>query len=81
MHPEDAKQRGLQRQDTVWIEARRGKIKAVVETQERNHPPKGYTFIAFFDESVFVNKLCIDATCPISKEEDFKKAAVKVYKA
>jgi Xaa-Pro aminopeptidase len=37
-------------------------------------------FMAFFDESVFVNKLCIDATCPISKEEDFKKTAVKIYK-
>jgi nitrate reductase (cytochrome) len=36
--------------------------------------------MAFFDESVFVNKLCIDATCPISKEEDFKKTAVKIYK-
>ena len=81
MHPEDAKQRGLKRQDTAWIESRRGKIKAVIETKERNLPPRGYTFITFFDESVFVNKLCIDATCPISKEEDFKKTAVKIYKA
>jgi len=80
MHPEDAKARGLKRQDAVWIESRRGKIKAVIETQGRNLPPRGYTFMPFFDESVFVNKVCIDATCPISKEEDFKKAAVKVYK-
>ena len=33
------------------------------------------------DEGVFVNKICIDMTCPMSKETDFKKAAVKVYKA
>jgi nitrate reductase NapA len=81
MNAQDAEQRGLKRQDAVWIESRRGKIKAVIETNGRNRPPKGYTFMTFFDESVFVNKLCIDATCPISKEEDFKKSAVKVYKA
>jgi nitrate reductase NapA len=81
MHPADAKARDLQRNDVVWIESRRGKIKAIVETQGRNRPPKGYTFAPFFDEAVFVNKVCLDVTCPLSKEEDFKKAAVRVYKA
>ena len=73
--------RGIKRNDVVWIESRRGKVKAVVETQGRNRPAKGYTFAAFFDEGVFVNKVCLDVTCPMSKEEDFKKAAVKIYKA
>ncbi|WP_430516059.1 hypothetical protein, partial [Campylobacter concisus] len=27
------------------------------------------------------NKVCLDATCPISKETDYKKCAVKIYKA
>ena len=81
MHPDDAKARGLKRNDVAWLESRRGKIKAVVETQGRNRPVKGYTFAAFFDEGVFVNKVCLDVTCPMSKEEDFKKAAIKVYKA
>jgi nitrate reductase NapA len=81
MHPEDAKTRGLARNDVVWIESRRGKIKALLETQGRNSPPKGYTFAPFFDEGVYVNKLCIDMTCPMSKETDYKKATVKVYKA
>ncbi len=81
MHPDDAKARKLARNDVVWIESRRGKIKAVLETQGRNRPAKGYTFAPFFDEGVFVNKICIDMTCPMSKETDFKKAAVKVYKA
>ena len=35
----------------------------------------------FFDESRLVNKLILDATCPISKETDFKKAVVKVVRA
>jgi nitrate reductase NapA len=81
MHPDDAGKRGLQRNDVAWLESRRGKIKAVVETQGRNRPPKGTTFVPFFDEGVFVNKLCLDVTCPMSKETDFKKAAIKVYKA
>ena len=81
MHPADAEARGIKRNDVVWIESRRGKIKAVAETQGRNRPSKGYTFAPFFDEGVFVNKICLDVTCPMSKEEDFKKAAIKVYKA
>jgi nitrate reductase NapA len=81
MHPDDADKRGLKRNDVAWLESRRGKIKAVVETQGRNRMPRGYTFVPFFDEGVFVNKLCLDVTCPMSKETDFKKAAIKVYKA
>jgi nitrate reductase NapA len=81
MHPEDAKKRELKRNDVVFVESRRGKVKAVVETQGRNRPPKGYTFVPFFDESVYINKVTLDITCPLSKETDFKKCAVKVYKA
>ena len=81
MHPGDAQARGLKRNDVVWIESRRGKVKAVVETTGRNRPPRGYTFVPFFDEAVYINKVCLDVTCPMSKETDFKKAAVKVYKA
>ncbi len=81
MHPEDAKSRGLKRENTAWIESRRGKVKAVVETNGRNRPPKGMVFVPWFDEGVFINKVTLDATCPISKQTDFKKCAVKIYKA
>jgi nitrate reductase NapA len=37
--------------------------------------------VPFFDESVFINKVTVDITCPMSKETDFKKCAIKVYKA
>jgi nitrate reductase NapA len=81
MHPADARQRDLKRNDVVMVESRRGSVKAVVETHGRNRPPKGYTFVPFFDEAVFINKVTLDVTCPMSKETDFKKCAVKVYKA
>jgi nitrate reductase NapA len=81
MHPDDASARGLQRGAAVKVESRRGEIVAQLETRGRNKPPKGLIFVPFFDENRLVNKLTLDATCPISKEADFKKCAVKVSKA
>lgn len=80
MHPADAQKRGLKRNDLAWIESRRGKIKVRVETGGRNSMPKGMVYVPFFDEGVFINKITIDSTCPISKESDYKKCAVKVVK-
>jgi nitrate reductase NapA len=79
LHPTDAKKRGLGPGDLAWIESRRGKIQARVETAGRNRMPRGTVFVPWFDEGVFINKVTLDATCPISKQTDFKKCAVKVY--
>jgi nitrate reductase NapA len=81
IHPRDAEARGLARHDLAWIESRRGKIKARVETEGRNRVPRGLVFVPWFDEGVFINKLTLDATCPISKQTDFKKCAVRISKA
>ena len=81
MHPDDAKARGLQRGMEVKVASRRGEIQLRVETRGRNKPPRGLIFIPFFDAGRLVNKLTLDATCPISKETDYKKCAVKVTKA
>ncbi len=80
MHPVDAESRGLKNGDRAFIESRRGKIQAIVQTNQRNFMPKGTTWLAFFDEKVQTNELVLDATDPISEEPDFKKCAVKVYK-
>ena len=81
MHPDDAQKRGLQRGMAVKVQSRRGEIVARLETRGRNKPPVGLIFVPFFDEGRLVNKLTLDATCPISKETDYKKCAVKVMKA
>jgi nitrate reductase NapA len=81
IHPQDARRLELASDDLAWVESRRGRFKAVVETRGRNGMPRGTVFVPWFDEAVFVNKVTLDATCPISKETDFKKCAVKVYKA
>ncbi|MDM8569230.1 molybdopterin dinucleotide binding domain-containing protein [Thiotrichales bacterium HSG1] len=80
MNKNDAKARKLRRGMTVKIQTRRGEITAQVETKGRNKPPEGVVFMPWFDASRLVNKLTLDATCPISKETDYKKCAVLVEK-
>ena len=81
MHPQDAKDKGLKQGGLCWVESRRGRVKARVETRGRNRPARGLVFVPWFDEKVFINKVCLDATCPMSKQTDYKKCAVKIYKA
>ncbi|HIJ89524.1 MAG: nitrate reductase catalytic subunit NapA [Desulfobulbaceae bacterium] len=81
MNQKDAEKRGLSRGMAAKVISRRGEILATIETRGRNKMPEGSIFVPFFDERRLVNKLILDATCPISKETDFKKCAVKVTKA
>jgi nitrate reductase NapA len=80
MHPDDAKKRGLQRGVEAKLSSRRGEMIARVETSGRNKVPPGTVFVPFFDAGRLINKLTLDATCPISRETDFKKCAIKVSK-
>ncbi|WP_277029985.1 nitrate reductase catalytic subunit NapA [Turicimonas muris] len=81
MNPDDAAKRGLKNGDVATVESRRGKINAIVQTNQRNFMPRGSSWLAFFDEKVQTNQVVIDATDPISEEPDFKKSAVKIYRA
>ena len=81
MHPDDAKARNLRRGMAVKLQTRRGEMQTRVETRGRNRPPRGVVFIPWFDAGRLVNKLTLDATCPISKETDFKKCAVRIVRA
>lgn len=81
MHPQDAKDRGLRRGQEISISTRRGEVLSRVETRGRNKMPRGVVFMPWFDEGQLTNKLTLDATCPISKETDFKKCACKVERA
>lgn len=81
MHKKDAEEMRIKKGDQVYVESRRGRVKMRVDIDGRNRPPRGLVYVPWFDENVFINKVCLDATCPLSKESDFKKCAVKVYKA
>ena len=81
IHPNDAETLKVTQNDTVWVESRRGKVQVKVDLRGRNRVPQGLVYVPWFDEKVFINKVCLDATCPLSGQTDFKKCAVKVYKA
>ncbi|MBI5449796.1 MAG: nitrate reductase catalytic subunit NapA [Gammaproteobacteria bacterium] len=81
MHPDDAKQRGLERGMAARVQSRRGEIIALIETKGRNRPPPGVIFVPWFDASRLINKVTLDATCPISKQTDYKKCAVRITRA
>jgi nitrate reductase NapA len=81
MHPGDAEKRGLKRGGVARVVSRRGNLLAEVETNGRNRPPEGLVFMPWFDARRLTNKLTLDATCPISKETDYKKCAVKISAA
>ncbi|SMH53150.1 nitrate reductase catalytic subunit NapA [Azospirillum agricola] len=78
MHPDDAKQLNVRRGQEVRVTSRRGEVRVRVETRGRNKPPRGLVFVPFFDHTVLINKVTMDATDPISKQTDYKKCAVKI---
>ena len=78
MHPDDAAELNLRRGSAVRIVSRRGEMESRVETRGRNLPPRGLVFVPWFDARQLINKVTLDATCPISKQTDFKKCAVRL---
>jgi nitrate reductase NapA len=80
MHPQDAKALGIRGGDTVKVSSRRGSIIAKADIGGRVTPQKGMVFVPWFDEDVMINQVTLDAFCPISKQTDYKKCAVKVEK-
>ncbi len=74
----DAIALGIQSGGRVRLTSRRGTIELTAMVDGRGKPPRGAVFVPFFDESLKINHLTLDAMCNISKEPDYKKCAVKV---
>lgn len=81
VHPEDANAVGIKEGDWVIVKSRRGETKVKATLKGRGKPPKGYLYVPFFAEETMINDNVLDAYCPISKQPDFKKCAVKLVKA
>lgn len=80
VHPEDAARLGIASGDRVRISSRRGSVEAMAEIGGRVTPQQGMVFVPWFDEDVLINKVTLDAFCPISKQTDYKKCAVRLEK-
>lgn len=81
INPEDAQNMNIRNGDRVKLTSRRGTLTMPASVNERGQPVKGHVFVPFFDESYLINELTLDAFCPISKQPDYKKCAIKVEKA
>ena len=78
LHREDAADIDVRSGDRVRVTSRRGTLELPVWIDGRGQPPRGSVFVPFFDEERLVNLVTLDAHCPISKQPDYKKCAVKV---
>lgn len=78
INPEDAKLLGVVNGSKVKITSRRGAIVMKASINGRGNPPQGMVFVPFFDENFLINEVTLDAFCPISKQPDYKKCAVKL---
>ncbi|MEK7818096.1 MAG: molybdopterin-dependent oxidoreductase, partial [Actinomycetota bacterium] len=80
INPEDATGLGIEDGDQIRVESRRGQAVFKASVNGRSVPQRGMVFIAWFDRDRLVNILTLDAYCPISKQPDFKKCAVRLTK-
>jgi len=78
INPDDASRMGIGDGSIVRLVSRRGKIEMRCKLRGRGEVPKGTVFVPFFDEKKLINNLTLDAYCPISKQPDYKKCAVRV---
>lgn len=80
VHRDDARKLGVADGETVVIESRRGKMLAPVWIDGRGSPPPGTVFVPFFDETMLINRVTLEAHDPHSKQPDYKKCAVRLRK-
>ena len=78
LNSKDAREKGIGDGDPVRLTTRRGELILPARVGGRGEPPRGSVFVPFFDEKLLINKLTLDAHCPISKQPDYKKCAVEV---
>jgi nitrate reductase NapA len=77
---DDAKSLGVHNGEVVTLETRRGTIDLPAWIDGRGAPPPGSLFVPFFDETLLINHLTLDAYDPWSKQPDYKKCAARVNK-
>jgi nitrate reductase NapA len=78
MNREDAKQLGVRNRELVRLVTRRGSLEIEARLNYRSQPERGRLFVPVFDEAVPVNRLTLDACCPLSGQPDAAECAARV---
>jgi len=77
LNPQDAARLQVESHDWVMVESRRGRIDRL-RARVTSIVAPGQIFIPFHFAEANANNLTIDACCPISREPNFKQAAVRI---
>ncbi len=78
INKDDARDLGVRNREAVRLLSRRGSIELEARIDYRSQPPRGQVFVPSFDEARPVNRLTLDACCPLSGQPDGGKCAVRV---
>jgi len=78
LNAQDAADLGVRNRDRVRLVSRRGALEIEARINYRSQPPRGLLFAPVFDEAEPVNRLMLDAYCPLSGQPDGSKCAVRV---
>jgi nitrate reductase NapA len=78
LNREDARDLGIRNRETVRLVSRRGALDLEARIDYRSQPPRSQVFVPSFDEARLVNRLTLDASCPLSGQPDGSKCAVRV---
>ena len=75
---DDAARLGIRDGERVLVRSRRGALELDARIDYRSQPPAGQLFIPSFDESMPVNRLMLDASCPVSGQPATSTCAVRL---
>jgi nitrate reductase (cytochrome) len=75
---DDATALGIHNGETVRLVSRRGSLEIQARLDYRSQPSRGQLFVPSFDEAMPVNRLTLDACCPLSGQPGGSKCAVRV---
>lgn len=75
---DDAARLGIGHGDRVRLSSRRGSLDIEARIDYRAQPPRGLVFVPTFDEGHPVNRLTLDAQCPLSGQPGAGACAVRV---
>jgi len=78
INQDDAHDLGVRNHEIVRLVSRRGSLELEARLDYRSQPPRGVVFVPSFDEAHPVNRLTLDACCPLSGQPDGGKCAVRI---
>jgi len=78
IHRDDARALGVSSGERVRLVTRRGELELQARVDYRAQPPRGQVVVPTFDEGLPVERLTLDAGCPLSGQPETSKCAVRV---